>query len=148
MFKNRRTYNAFVAIDSLTPEQRMKMAASTDVASVIEQYDSRIEGHYNEELTTSRIQYGENVVSNHNTHVILKRLYHAFVNIFIISLVIIDIIWLIPGIGYEIGDEPDLIYFYILTTLIVVTTRTDHTTGNPPIHRIESPLCAKITMVM
>ncbi len=121
MFKSRRSYNAFVAIDSLTPEQRMKMAASTDVASVIEQYESRIEGHYNEELTTSRIQYGENVVSNHNTHVILKRLYHAFVNIFIISLIIIDIIWLIPGIGYEIGDEPDLIYFYILTTLIIVS---------------------------
>ncbi len=108
-------------MDSLTPEQRMKVAASTDVNTVIEQYNSRIEGHYNEELTTSRIRYGENIVSNHNTHVILKRLYHAFVNIFIIALVVIDILWLIPGIGYEVGDEPDLLYFYILTTLILVS---------------------------
>jgi len=108
-------------MDSLTPEQRMKVAASTDAETVIEQYNSRIEGHYNEELTTSRIRYGENIVSNHNTHVILKRLYHAFVNIFIIALAVIDILWLIPGIGYEIGDEPDLLYFFILTTLILVS---------------------------
>ncbi len=107
--------------DSLTPEQRMKQAASEDVSTVIEQYNSRIEGHYNEELTTSRIRYGENVVSNHNAHVVLKRLYHSFVNIFIIALVCIDIIWMTPGIGYDFGDEPDYIYFYILTTLIVVS---------------------------
>ena len=113
--------NRSVVTDSLSPEQRMKQAASTDAGTVIEQYDSRIEGHYNEELTTSRIKYGENVVSNHNTHVILKRLYHAFVNVFIIALVAIDILWLIPGIGYEVGEEPDLIYFYILTTLIFVS---------------------------
>ena len=107
--------------DSLTPEQRMKQAASEDASTVIEQYNSRIEGHYNEELTTSRIRYGENVVSNHNAHVVLKRLYHSFVNIFIIALVCIDIIWMTPGIGYDFGDEPDYIYFYILTTLIVVS---------------------------
>ncbi len=99
----------------------MKQAASEDVSTVIEQYNSRIEGHYNEELTTSRIRYGENVVSNHNAHVVLKRLYHSFVNIFIIALVCIDIIWMTPGIGYDFGDEPDYIYFYILTTLIVVS---------------------------
>ena len=110
-----------MARDSLTPEQRMREAASTDVDTVIEQYNTRIEGHYNEELTTSRIKYGENVVSNHNTHVILKRLYHSFVNIFIIALVVIDILWLTPGIGYEVGEEPDMIYFYILTTLILVS---------------------------
>ena len=100
-------------MDTLTPEQRMKVAASTDVNTVIEQYNSRIEGHYNEELTTSRIRYGENVVSNHNTHVVLKRLYHSFVNVFIIALAVIDILWMIL--------DPDIIYFIILTTLIVVS---------------------------
>ena len=107
--------------DTLSPEQRMKEAASMDAETVLEQYDTRIEGHYNEELTTSRIKYGENIVSNHNTHVILKRLYRSFVNVFIIALVAIDIIWLIPGIGYEVGGQPDMIYFYILTTLILVS---------------------------
>ncbi len=91
----------------------MKEAASSDVASVIEKYDSRIEGHYNEELTTSRIRYGENAVSNHNTHVILKRLYHAFFNIFIITLAIIDVLWMVL--------DPDITYFIILTTLILVS---------------------------
>ncbi len=91
----------------------MKAAASEDAESVLEQYNTRIEGHYNEELTTSRIRYGENVVSNHNTHVVLKRLYHAFVNVFIIALAVIDILWMIL--------DPDIIYFVILTTLIVVS---------------------------
>ncbi|MBR4244624.1 MAG: HAD-IC family P-type ATPase, partial [Candidatus Methanomethylophilaceae archaeon] len=102
-----------MVIDSLSPEQRMKAAASEDAESVLEQYNTRIEGHYNEELTTSRIRYGENVVSNHNTHVVLKRLYHAFVNVFIIALAVIDILWMIL--------DPDIIYFVILTTLIVVS---------------------------
>ncbi len=105
--------DSFVVMGSFTPEQRMKLAASTDVESVIEQYGSRPEGHYNEELTTSRIQYGENIVSDHNTHVILKRLYHAFVNVFIITLAIIDVLWMIL--------DPDIIYFIILTTLILVS---------------------------
>ena len=99
----------------------MKAAASTDAETVMQQYDSRIEGHYNEELTTSRIKYGENVVSNHNTHVTLRRLYHAFANVFIITLAIIDIIWMIPGLGYEVGEDPDYTYFFILTTLILVS---------------------------
>ena len=99
----------------------MKRASSSDVESLMAEYETRPEGHYNEELTTSRIKYGENVVSDHNTHVILRRLYHAFVNIFIITLAVIDVLWLIPGIGYEVGDEPDLIYFFILTTLILVS---------------------------
>ena len=91
----------------------MKSAASMDADSVLEQYNTRIEGHYNEELTTSRIRYGENVVSNHNTHVVLKRLYHSFVNVFIIALAVIDVLWMIL--------DPDIIYFTILTTLIVVS---------------------------
>ncbi|MGN0099176.1 MAG: hypothetical protein ACI38Y_07620, partial [Candidatus Methanomethylophilaceae archaeon] len=60
---------------STTTDQRMRHAASTDAASIIGEYNSRPEGHYNEEITTSRIQYGKNEVTNHNRHVILKRLY-------------------------------------------------------------------------
>ncbi len=102
-----------MSTDSLTPEERMKAAASMEAEAVMDQYNSRIEGHYNEELTTSRIRYGENVVSNHNTHVVLKRLYHAFVNVFTIALAIIDVLWMIL--------DPDIIYFVILTTLILVS---------------------------
>ena len=100
-------------MDSLPSEQRMKDAASMDMGTVIEQYNTRIEGHYNEELTTSRIRYGENVVSNHNTHVILKRLYHSFCNVFIIALAVIDVLWMIL--------DPDIIYCIILTTLIMIS---------------------------
>ncbi len=102
-----------MATDTLSPEQRMKDAASKDVDAVIEQYNTRIEGHYNEELTTSRIKYGENLVSNHNTHVVLKRLYHSFCNVFIIALAVIDVLWMIL--------DPDIIYCIILTTLIMIS---------------------------
>ena len=57
-----------------TPEERLYRAASTDVDDVLKEYDSRPEGHFNEEITTSRIQYGKNEVTNHNRHVVLKRL--------------------------------------------------------------------------
>ncbi len=80
---------------------------------MLNEYDSRLEGHFNEELTTSRIKYGKNEVSDHNSHVVLKRLYRAFVNIFIVTLAIIDILWMIL--------DPDWIYFIILTTLILVS---------------------------
>lgn len=91
----------------------MRKAASGDAADVINEYNSRLEGHYNEEVTTSRIQYGKNQVTSSNSHVVLKRLYHSFVNIFIITLAIIDILWMVL--------DPDIIYFVILTTLILVS---------------------------
>ena len=91
----------------------MKLAASTDAVKVIEEYNSRLEGHFNEEITTSRIQYGKNEVTNRNKHATLKRLYKSFANVFIIALAIIDILWMVL--------EPDWIYFIILTTLILVS---------------------------
>lgn len=84
-----------------------------DADDVLKEYDSRLEGHFNEELTTSRIKYGKNTVTNHNKHQVLKRLYRAFVNYFIIILAIIDILWMVL--------DPDIIYFVILTTLILVS---------------------------
>ncbi len=92
---------------------RMAQAITSDVDYLLEQYDTRIEGHNNEEITTSRIKYGKNEISNHNKYVTLKRLYKSFVNIFIITLGIIDILWMIL--------DPDIIYFIILTTLILVS---------------------------
>lgn len=96
-----------------TSEQRLRRAASQEADDVLKEYDSRPEGHFNEELTTSRIRYGMNTVTNHNKHVVLKRLYHSFVNIFIITLAIIDVLWMVL--------DPDIIYFVILTTLIIVS---------------------------
>ena len=104
---------------STTPDQRMRFAASSDAATVMKELDSRPEGHYNEEVTTSRIKFGDNVVTNHNKHVILKRLYHSFVNIFIIALAIIDILWPVTAIIQ--GEEIDYAYIIILTTLIFVS---------------------------
>lgn len=80
---------------------------------MLNEYESRPEGHFNEELTTSRIKYGKNTVTNHNTHMVLKRLYRSFVNYFIIVLAVIDILWMVL--------DPDIIYFVILTTLIIVS---------------------------
>ena len=97
----------------------MKFAASSDAATVMKELDSRPEGHYNEEVTTSRIKFGDNVVTNHNKHVILKRLYHSFVNVFIIALAIIDILWPVTAIIQ--GEEIDVPYIIILTTLIFVS---------------------------
>ena len=91
----------------------MKSAASLDSETVVKLLGSNPDGLYNEEVTTSRIQYGRNEVTNHNRHHVLKRLYHAFVNIFIIALAVIDILWMIL--------DPDIIYFVILTTLILVS---------------------------
>ncbi|MBO7409590.1 MAG: hypothetical protein J6T68_01480, partial [Candidatus Methanomethylophilaceae archaeon] len=104
---------------STTLEQRMKFAASSDAAAVLEEFDSRVDGHYNEEVTTSRIKFGDNVVTNHNKHVILKRLYRSFVNIFIIALAIIDVLWPVTAIIQ--GEEIDYAYIVILTTLILIS---------------------------
>lgn len=98
------------------PEERLNRAASSDVDDVLKEYDSRPEGHFNEEITTSRIKYGKNEVTNHNRHMVLKRLGKAFGNIFIITLAVIDILWIVLE-----WPEPDLTYFVILTTLILIS---------------------------
>ena len=109
----------FEDVSGMTAAERMKFAASADSSTLLEQLDSRPEGHYNEEVTTSRIKFGDNVVTNHNKHVILKRLYHAFVNVFIIALAIIDILWPVTAIIQ--GEEIDIPYLIILTTLIFIS---------------------------
>lgn len=96
-----------------SPEQRLRRAATSDADAVLNEYESRPEGHFNEELTTSRIKYGKNTVTNHNKHQVLKRLYRAFVNYFIIVLAVIDVLFMVL--------DPDIIYFIVLTTLIVVS---------------------------
>lgn len=101
---------------STTPDERMRHAATSEADAIIKELNSRPEGHYNEEVTTSRIQYGKNEVTNHNRHVVLKRLCHAFGNIFIITLAIIDILWIVLE-----WPEPDLTYFVILTSLILIS---------------------------
>lgn len=97
----------------------MKFAASSDAETVMNELDSRPEGHYNEEVTTSRIKFGDNVVTNHNKHAILKRLFHSFVNIFTIALAIIDVLW--PLCAWANNEEIDWAYVGILTTLILVS---------------------------
>ena len=52
----------------------MKSAASLDSETVVKLLGSNPDGLYNEEVTTSRIQYGRNEVTNHNRHHVLKRL--------------------------------------------------------------------------
>lgn len=94
----------------------MVHAATTDADVIINELNSRTEGHFNEEVTTSRIQYGKNEMTNHNRHETLKRLYRSFANIFIITLAVIDVLWIVLE-----WPEPDIIYFIILTTLILVS---------------------------
>ncbi|MBO6083632.1 MAG: HAD-IC family P-type ATPase, partial [Candidatus Methanomethylophilaceae archaeon] len=106
-------------VGNMTADERMVFAASSDAETVMEGLDSRPEGHYNEEVTTSRIKFGDNVVTNHNKHAILKRLYHAYVNIFIIALTIIDILWPVTAIIQ--GEEIDYAYIIILTSLIFIS---------------------------
>lgn len=97
----------------LTSKERMNNAASTDAKNIIEEYNSRIEGHYNEEVTTSRIQYGKNEITNRSKHIIFKKLYDSFANVFIITLIIMDIFWAIL--------DPNVIYLFILTTLVIIS---------------------------
>ena len=94
----------------------MMHAASTDARTIIEELNSRSEGHFNEEVTTSRIQYGKNEMTSRNRHETLKRLYRSFANIFIITLAVIDVLWIVLE-----WPEPDLTYFVILTTLILIS---------------------------
>lgn len=124
-----------------TPEQRLRRAASEDADDVLKEYDSRLDGHFNEEITTSRIKYGKNEVTNRNTHQVLRRLYHAFVNIFIITLAVIDVLWMVL--------DPDIIYFVILTTLILLSgtvTFIQETRSNKAAAKLVSMVTTIITV--
>ena len=125
-----------------TPEQRLRRAASENADDVLKEYDSRLEGHFNEELTTSRIKYGKNSVTNHNKHMMLKRLYRSFVNYFIIALAIIDVMWMVL--------DPDIIYFIVLTTLILVSgtvTFVQETRSSKAAAKLVSMVTTVITVV-
>ena len=104
----------FVVKGPLTPEERIDFAARNEPKKVMEEFNSRPRGHYNEEVTTSRIQYGRNMVTNRNKHIVLKRLYHAFVNVFTTVLAALALF------SYFVADGglPPLV---VITTLIIVS---------------------------
>ncbi|MCQ2056433.1 MAG: magnesium-translocating P-type ATPase [archaeon] len=104
--------------DLSDPEKRIKFAAVSNATILMNELDSRPEGHYNEEVTTSRIKFGDNTITNHNKYIILKRLRRAFVNIFIVSLITIGILWLVCSILQ--GEKINWVYISVLATLVII----------------------------
>jgi len=86
-----------VSTDGSLSEQRVRKAAVSDVASVLEQTGGRASGLCPEEVNESRSKYGSNSVSDHSRYAVLKRIYNSFVNIFIITLAFIVVL------GYTLG---------------------------------------------
>lgn len=80
----------------------------------MEKFETRPQGHYNEEATTSRIKYGRNEVSVKSKHAVLKRFYHSFVNVFTVALAALAAFSFLVAEG---GLAP----LVVITTLILVS---------------------------
>ncbi|MCQ2056062.1 MAG: magnesium-translocating P-type ATPase [archaeon] len=104
--------------DLSDPEKRIKFAAVSNATILMNKLDSRPEGHYNEEVTTSRIKFGDNTITSRSKYIVLKRIRRAFVNVFIVSLVVIGVLWLICSILQ--GEKVNWAYIYALVTLIII----------------------------
>ncbi len=92
---------------------RLRRAAGETAEEVLREYGSHTDGLSAEETTVSRVKYGNNVLSAGPRFQNLRRLVHAFSNVFILVLAAIDVLWMVI--------DPDIIYFIILTSLIIIS---------------------------
>lgn len=128
---------------SLTQEQRFNEAASKDVTEVLRLLNTRPEGHFNEEVTTSRIHYGKNEISSNVRFAVLKRVYHSFVNIFTVALAFFAMMSMAMD-GWTPSEST-----YIVTTLILVSgilTFVQETRGDKAASKLVSMVTTIITV--
>lgn len=103
-------------VDGSGPKERLLTSANSDTGSLIAQCGYCDEGLSDDRVAESRSKFGSNELASHNRFAALKRLYHSFANLFILSLLAVDLFWLFLDL--------DIAYFIILTTLIVISGMT------------------------
>lgn len=136
-------YSQYVVNGSFTQEQRLNEVASKDVTEVLSILETRSEGHYNEEVTTSRIKYGKNEITSSHRFAVLKRLYHSFVNIFTIALAFFAFM------SVAMDNWTPSESTYIVTTLILVSgvlTFVQETRGDRAASKLVSMVTTMITV--
>ncbi len=123
-------------------DTRRNFAALNDTKAVLKAFNSRLQGHDNDEVTISRIEYGSNRVTNKNRYVVLKRLYHAFVNVFTVALA------LLAAFSYFVaqGGLPPLVVISILILVSGLLTFVQETRNDKAASQLVSMVTTIITV--
>ncbi|MCL1975909.1 MAG: magnesium-translocating P-type ATPase [Firmicutes bacterium] len=101
--------------------QRLLMAASQDVHSLLESYETSYDGYDEDRAKQMREYYGENKISHQKGDTLLKRVFDAFVNPFTVVLFVIAAISLVTDVLLTQAPKADYTAFIIILSMVMIS---------------------------
>lgn len=101
--------------------ERLAMTAKSDVNTVLNYFNTSLDGLTESKVEKSKDIYGKNVVSNSNKNSLIKRLYGAFINPFTLVLIVLAIVSAFTDIIFAEPGDKNPITVIIISVMVLIS---------------------------
>ena len=101
--------------------ERLAMTAKSDVNTVLNYFNTSLDGLTESKVEKSKDIYGKNVVTNSNKNSLIKRLYGAFINPFTLVLIVLAIVSAFTDIIFAEPGDKNPITVIIISVMVLIS---------------------------
>lgn len=101
--------------------ERLAMTVRSDVNSVLDYFNTSLDGLTENKVEESKDIYGKNVVTSSNKNSLIKRLYGAFINPFTLVLIVLAIVSAFTDIIFAEPGDKNPITVIIISVMVLVS---------------------------
>lgn len=101
--------------------ERLAMTAKSDVNTVLNYFNTSLDGLTESKVEKSKDIYGKNVVTNSNKNSLIKRLYGAFINPFTLVLIVLAIVSAFTDIVFAEPGDKNPITVIIISVMVLIS---------------------------
>lgn len=101
--------------------ERLAMTAKSDVNTVLNYFNTSLDGLTESKVEKSKDIYGKNVVLNSNKNSLIKRLYGAFINPFTLVLIVLAIVSAFTDIIFAEPGDKNPITVIIISVMVLIS---------------------------
>ena len=101
--------------------ERLAMTVRSDVNSVLDYFNTSLEGLTERKVEESKDIYGKNVVKSSNKNSLIKRLYGAFINPFTLVLIVLAIVSAFTDIIFAEPGDKNPITVIIISVMVLIS---------------------------
>lgn len=101
--------------------ERLAMTAKSDVNTVLNYFNTSLDGLTESKVEESKDIYGKNVVTNSNKNSLIKRLYGAFINPFTLVLIVLAIVSAFTDIIFAEPGDKNPITVIIISVMVLIS---------------------------
>ena len=101
--------------------ERLAMTVRSDVNSVLDYFNTSLDGLTENKVEESKDIYGKNVVTSSNKNSLIKRLYGAFINPFTLVLIVLAIVSAFTDIIFAEPGDKNPITVIIISVMVLIS---------------------------